>query len=58
MKIKATYVGENPRYKKKEEYQWTVTGMTLYPLGLGQAVPYHSLAGFLRDWVDIQVIEE
>lgn len=57
MKISAIYVGDNPKYEKGKRYEWTVTGMTLYPLGLGKAIQYHALAGFLRDWYDIDVIE-
>jgi hypothetical protein len=56
MKIRATYVGDNPKYEKGKQYEWTVTGMTLYPPGLGKAIPYHALAGFLRDWSEVEVI--
>lgn len=56
--IKATYVGDSPKYEKGKTYQWMVNGMTLYPLGLGKAEAYHSLKGFLQHWADIEVSEE
>jgi hypothetical protein len=58
MKIKATYAGDSPKYEKGKQYEWMVNGMTLYPIGLGKALPYHALAGFLKDWIDIEVIEQ
>ena len=57
MNIKATYVGDSPKYEKGKTYEWMVNGMTLYPLGLGKAEPYHSLKGFLQHWADIEVTE-
>lgn len=74
MKIKAKYLNnktkapvpfEDPDYAngsaqfvKDKTYEFEVKGMTLYPQKGNVVVRYTSLAHFLRNWTDVEVLSD